>query len=44
MNGKASIDWYKTAAEQGMADAQYTLGVMHLYGHGVRLDHSMGAL
>ena len=30
-----ALKWYQLAANQNFADAQYNLGVMHLYGHGV---------
>jgi len=32
--------WYRKAAEQGHADAQYNLGVMYENGQGVRQDHA----
>ena len=32
------MKWYRKAAEQGSADAQYNLGVMYRYGYGVRQD------
>jgi len=38
-NYKAAIKWYKKAAEQGYAYAQYNLGVMYNYGQGVTQDY-----
>jgi TPR repeat protein len=35
MNYTAAVKWYQRAAGQGYADAQYTLGEMHLGGLGV---------
>ena len=34
-----SVKWYQLAAEKGLADAQYTLGFMYFYGHGVEQDY-----
>ena len=39
MDVSESVKWYRLAAEQGLADAQYTLGFMYIYGHGVEKDH-----
>ena len=33
-NKKAAVKWYKRAAEQGVAVAQFNLGMMHKRGHG----------
>ena len=41
VNYKKAIEWYKKAAEQGYADAQYNLGIMYENGHGVDQDDSM---
>jgi len=32
--------WYRKAAEQGDAGAQYNLGVMYKNGQGVKQDHA----
>ena len=37
-NYKTAVKWYRLAAEQGYADAQYNLGSMSGYGEGVKLD------
>ena len=34
------MQWYRKAAEQGYADAQYNLGVMYAQGQGVRQDYT----
>ncbi|HEM9355462.1 TPA: sel1 repeat family protein, partial [Streptococcus agalactiae] len=31
-----AVQWYRKAAEQGLADAQYNLGMMYANGQGVR--------
>ncbi len=36
---KEAIKWYRTAAEQGHAKAQFKLGVMYGYGRGVIQDY-----
>jgi TPR repeat protein len=36
---KTAVKWYKLAAEQGDADAQYNLGVMYAEGKGVPQDY-----
>jgi len=38
-----AVRWYRKAAEQGHAGAQYNLGVMYLNGQGVRQDHAEAA-
>lgn len=35
----AAVAWYRKAAEQGYAPAQYNLGYMHQSGEGVPEDH-----
>ena len=30
-----AVTWHRKAAEQGFANAQYTMGVMYLYGIGI---------
>jgi len=35
--------WYHKAAEQGDADAQYSLGILYVYGHGVPQDYARAA-
>ena len=37
-NASEAVRGYRKAAEQGYADAQYLLGVMHRDGHGVIKD------
>ena len=34
-----AVEWYQRAAEQGVADAQYNLGVMYYNGQGVKQDY-----
>jgi TPR repeat protein len=34
--------WYRKAAEQGYAPAQYDLGELYLFGHGVLVDYAQG--
>ena len=34
-----AVQWYRLAAEQGLADAQYNLGVMYANGEGVPQDN-----
>jgi TPR repeat protein len=34
-NDAEAVKWYRRAADQGMADAQYNLGVMYVSGAGV---------
>ena len=41
VNYKKAIEWYKKAAEQGHADAQYNLGVMYENGDGVDQSDKM---
>ena len=36
-----AIKWYRKAAEQGNADAQYMLGVMYFDGFGVAQDNKL---
>ena len=33
-----AVKWYRKAAEQGFAEAQYSLGVMYAEGRGVQQD------
>ena len=33
-----TVHWYRLAAEQGLADAQYDVGVMYEFGRGVPQD------
>ncbi|WP_148132454.1 tetratricopeptide repeat protein, partial [Neisseria sp. HMSC074B07] len=35
-----AVQWYRKAAEQGLADAQYNLGMMYANGQGVRQDYA----
>ena len=37
----AAVSWYRKAAEQGYADAQFNLGVMYAKGAGVPQDYAM---
>lgn len=37
-NYAEAAEWYRKAAEQGNANAQYSLGHMYLFGQGVRQD------
>ena len=34
-----AVEWYQKAAEQGLAHAQYNLGVMYEEGRGVKQDY-----
>lgn len=34
--------WYRKAAEQGLAQGQYELGVLYYQGHGVQKDYAQG--
>ena len=36
----AAVSWYRKAADQGNADAQYNLGVMYDQGQGVPQDYA----
>jgi TPR repeat protein len=38
-NAEAAL-WFKKAADQGIADAQYNLGVLHYQGTGVKQDYA----
>ena len=38
-NYKQAAKWYRQAAEQGIADAQYSLGGMYYNGEGVAQDY-----
>ena len=40
---EAAEVWYRKAAEQGHADAQYNLGVMYYKGHGIARDYKAAA-
>ena len=35
-----AVKWYRKVAEQGIAEAQYNLGVCYFYGKGVRRDYA----
>ena len=35
-----AVKWYRKAAEQGIAEAQYNLGVMYANGEGVPRDQA----
>ena len=37
------LSWYKKAAEQGLADAQYSLGFMYDYGDEVPQDYKQAS-
>ena len=37
-----SVKWYKLAAEQGDADAQFNLGASYLEGNGIDIDNVEG--
>ena len=37
-NDKEAFKWFQAAAEQGLADAQFNLGVCYLKGDGVKQD------
>ncbi len=37
------MKWYRKAAEQGFADAQYNLGLAYLHGQGVKKDDQEAA-
>ncbi len=39
-NCSAAVEWYRKAAEQGYADAQYNIGKMYQYGYGVVQNYS----
>ena len=41
MNYKKAIEWYEKAAEQGLAGAQFNLGIMYENGAGVDQSDSM---
>ena len=36
---KKAIEWYKKAAEQGLASAQFNLGNMYYHGQGVDMNY-----
>ena len=38
-NDKEAVRWYGLAAEQGLTDAQYSLGLMHSNGGGIPEDN-----
>lgn len=38
----ATVEWYQKAADQGMAEAQYDLGVRYILGKGVKKDVNEG--
>ena len=40
---KEAFKWYRLSAEQGYAEAQYNLGVLHYHGRGVLQDHEEAA-
>ncbi|WP_128580700.1 tetratricopeptide repeat protein [Neisseria flavescens] len=35
------VQWYRKAAEQGLAEAQYNLGLMYYHGRGIRQNHNL---
>ena len=35
---KQAVQWFRNAAEQGVDEAQFYLGIMYYKGHGVRQD------
>ena len=37
-NDAEAVKWYRKAAEQGFAQAQYNLGVMYYFGEGVSVN------
>ena len=39
MNYKKAFEWYKKAAKQGFAKAQYNLGIMYQNGQGVDVNY-----
>ena len=39
----AAAEWFRKAAEQGLAEAQFNLGVLHATGRGVPRDHRQAA-
>jgi TPR repeat protein len=39
-----AADWYRKAADQGDADAQYNLGLMYYNGNGVPQNYSQAAV
>ena len=39
VNYKKAFEWYKKAAEQGYAKAQYNLGIMYYHGRGVDVNY-----
>ena len=43
VNYKKAVEWYKKAAEQGYAKAQYNLGVMYDNGRGVDVNYKKAA-
>jgi TPR repeat protein len=38
-NHRLAVDWYRSAAEQGNATAQYNLGAKYANGEGVKRDY-----
>ncbi|RLB71806.1 MAG: hypothetical protein DRH07_05860, partial [Deltaproteobacteria bacterium] len=38
-DNREAVKWYRKAAEQGDAKAQFNLGLMYVKGNGVTLDH-----
>ncbi len=39
-NDSEAVKWYRKAADQGLASAQYNLGLMHADGRGVPQDYA----
>ena len=35
-----AVNWFRKASEQGLAEAQYNLGIMYSNGEGVKQDKS----
>ena len=42
-NDKTAAQWYRRAAEQGNAEAQFNLGLMYFNGRGVAQDYKVAA-
>ena len=42
-NDQLAVYWYKRAAEQALADAEFNLGIMYKKGAGIKQDHEKAA-